>query len=91
MSKDEQEIQVPNKAKYESQESKIRKGQAFNLAVNDAIASKQQKNAKYVFQQFIYYHHLADLVQSTDLELIAEVIDKPDFMKALKELKESME
>jgi len=75
----------------ESQETKIRKGQAFNLAVNTAIARNEESNAKYIFQQFIYYYELAGLVQSSDLGMIVEVLDKPDFMAAITELKKTLE
>lgn len=74
----------------ESQESKIRKGQAYNLAVNDAISKGQQNDPKYIYQQFIYYHSLADIVQGSDLDMIAEVLNKPDFLSAVKRLKEVM-
>lgn len=75
----------------ESQETKIRKGQAFNLAVNNAIARNQENDAKYIFQQFIYYYELAGVVQSSDLDMIHEVLNKPDFMAAIEQLKRSIE
>lgn len=69
---------------------KIRKGQAFNLAVNDAINSQRANDPKYIYQQFIYYYNLADIVQGSDLDMIQEVLNKPEFNQAIKSLKESM-
>ena len=73
----------------ESQETKIRRGQAFNLAVNDAISSGKQSDPRYIYQQFIYYHNLADIVQASDLDMISSVLDNADFDAAIKALKDS--
>ena len=74
----------------ESQESKIRKGQAFNLAVNDSIAKGESGNPKYIYQQFIYYYNLADIVQGSDLDMISSVLNNPNFDNAIKALKDSV-
>lgn len=74
----------------ESQETKIRRGQAFNLAVNDSISQGKQSDVKYIYQQFIYYYSLAEIVQSSDLDMIQEVLNKPDFAAAIKKLQESV-
>ena len=74
----------------ETQEMKIRKGQAFNLAVNDAINSGKQGDPRYIYQQYIYYHNLADIVQGSDLDIIQQVLNKPDFDKAIQQLKDSV-
>ncbi len=73
----------------ETQETKIRRGQAFNLAVNDSISLRKQKDVKYIYQQFIYYYNLAEIVQSSDLDMIQEVLNKPDFAEAIKKLQEA--
>lgn len=75
----------------DNQETKIRKGQAFNLAVNTAIARDKEKDAKYIFQQFIYYYELAGVVQSSDLDMINEVLNRPDFMEAIENIKKCFE
>lgn len=72
------------------QEMKIRRGQAFNLAVNDAVARGQENNPKYIYKKFIYYYHLADIVQGSDLDLIQKVIDNKDFDLVIKLLSEVM-
>lgn len=74
----------------DTQETKIRKGQAFNLSVNDAISQQKQNDPRYIYQQFIYYYELAGIVQSSDLEMIQEVLNKPDFAVAIEKLKEAV-
>lgn len=74
----------------DSHEMKIRKGQAFNLAVHDAVACDKGQNVKYIYQQFLYYYELAGLVQKCELDIIAEVLDNPDFEAAITSLKSSM-
>ncbi len=75
----------------ESQESKIRKGQAYNLAILDAVHAGEVNNPKYIYKKFLYYYQLADIIQGSDLELIQEVIDSKDFDKVMALLKEVME
>ena len=72
----------------ETQETKIRKGQAYNLAIADAIHAGETNNPKYIYKRFIYYHQLADVVQGSDFDLIQQVIDSPDFDKVIKLLVE---
>lgn len=74
----------------ESQETKIRRGQAFNLSVNDSISLGKQNDPRYIYQQFIYYYSLAEIVQSSDLDMIQEVLNKPDFAAAIKQLQNSI-
>lgn len=74
----------------DSQETKIRKGQAYNLAVNDAVNAGQACNPKYIYQKFIYYYQLADIIQGSDIDMIQEVIDSKDFDKVIALLKETM-
>lgn len=73
----------------ESHEVKIRRGQAFNLAVNDAVSNKKQQNPKYIYQQYLYYYNLADIVQSSDIDMIQEVLNNPDFDAAIEQLKKA--
>lgn len=74
----------------DSQEMKVRKGQAFNLAVNDAISVSKQDDAKYIYARFIWYYNMANVVQGSDLDMIASVLDKPDFIAAVEQLKGSI-
>ncbi len=72
----------------DTQETKIRRGQAFNLSVNDAVHNGQENNPKYIYKRFIYYYTLADIVQGSDLDMIQQVIDSKDFDQIIKQLKE---
>lgn len=72
----------------DTQETKIRKGQAFNLAVADAIKNNQEESPKYIYKRFMYYYSLADVVQGSDHDLILQVINEPKFDKILETLKE---
>lgn len=75
----------------DTQETKIRKGQAFNLSVADAIHSGNENNPKYIYKKFIYYYSLADVVQGSDIDMIQEVVDSSSFDKAMEMLKKAME
>lgn len=74
----------------DTQETKIRKGQAYNLAILDAVHAEEVNNPKYIYQKFIYYYQLADIIQGSDLEMIQEVIDSKDFDKVIKLLQETL-
>ena len=74
----------------DSQETKIRKGQAYNLSINDAVHNGKENDPKYIYKRFVYYYTLADVVQGSDLEMIQEVIDNKDFDKVIKQLSEVM-
>lgn len=73
-----------------TQEDKIRRGQAYNLAIADAIENGKQDNPKYIYRKFIYYYQLADIVQGSDFDLIQKVIDSKDFDKVIKEIAGAM-
>jgi hypothetical protein len=73
-----------------AEETKIRRGQAFNLAVHDAIHNNQENNPTYIYKKFLYYHKLADVVQGSDFDLIQKVIDCKKFDDVLKTLEEVM-
>ncbi len=74
----------------DTQETKIRKGQAMNLSVLDAVHAGQTNNPKYIYKKFLYYYQLADIIQGSDLELIQEVVDSKDFDAVMKLLQEEM-
>lgn len=50
------------------------KGQAFNLAVHEAVAAGKGKDTKYIYENFIYYYELGQLVQSANLEELREAL-----------------
>lgn len=51
-------------------EEKIRRGQAFNLAVQEAISLKEQDNVYTITKLFVKYYDLADALQKADLEAL---------------------
>lgn len=66
----------------------VRKGQAYNLAVHDAIHAGKAENPKYIYQKFIYYYSIGDALQGSDIDMIQEVIDNSDFDALISKLKE---
>ncbi len=74
----------------DTQETKIRKGQAFNLAVMDCVHNSLENSPKHIYKKFIYYYSLADVIQGSDIDMIQEVVDSADFDKVMKLLKEVM-
>ncbi len=44
------------------------RGQAVNLAVQDAIAQGKQEDTKYICSKFLHYYKLAALLQEIDLD-----------------------
>lgn len=50
------------------------KGQAFNLAVHDAIACGKAGEREYIFSKYLEYYELGQLIQNSDLETMAEAL-----------------
>lgn len=59
----------------DSTELKIRKGQAFNLAVAAAISKDKAGDTKTIYGYFIYYYELANLLQGATIEDIKEALE----------------
>ena len=74
----------------DTQETKIRKGQSFNLAIHDAVHNGQETNPQYIYRRFVYYYSLGDAIQGSDLDMIQTVIDDKDFDKVIKQLTETL-
>lgn len=55
-------------------ELKVRKGQAFNLAVADAVQRGKQDDTKYIYQRFIRYFELGALLQEATIEELREAL-----------------
>ena len=47
---------------------KIATGQAYNLAVHDAVAVGNHNNTAYILARFVHYYDLGALLQAMDLE-----------------------
>lgn len=71
----------------ESQETKIRRGQAFNLAVAAAIADGEANNPRHIYKRYAYFYSLAEIVQGSDVEMILEVVSSKDFDDVITKLK----
>lgn len=67
-----------------------RKGQAINLAVHTAIARGEENNPRYIYKMFVYYSHLAEVMQGSDSDLIQQAVDSSDFDAVMKTLKETL-
>lgn len=67
-----------------------RKGQAFNLAVHDALHYGEENNPGYIYKKFIYYYSISDALQGSDIEMIQEVINNRDFDTLINKLKEAL-
>lgn len=75
----------------ETQETKIRKGQAINLAINDAVHNSRECDIKYIYKKFVVYQNLIEMLQGSDHDLIQDVVDSSDFDKAMIMIKKAME
>lgn len=68
----------------------VRRGQAYNLAVHDAIHQGEAENPGYIYKKFIYYYSIGDALQGSDMEMIQEVIANKDFNELIGKLKETL-
>lgn len=59
---------------FMNQEQKIRRGQAYNLAVSAAIADGKATDKKEIFAYFTFYYELGGLTQTYSLDEIKELI-----------------
>jgi hypothetical protein len=59
-------------------------GQAFNLAVHDALHNDKENDAKYIYSRYVVYYKLAEIMTGSDKELIQEVIESKDFDEAMR-------
>lgn len=57
-----------------SQEDKIRRGQAYNLAVSAAIADGKATDKKEIFAYFTFYYDLGKLCQTYSMDEIRDLI-----------------
>ena len=67
-----------------------RKGQAYNLAVHDAVHHGQENNPGYIYKKFVYYYSIGDAIQGSDIDMIQEVIANKNFDEVIKKLKETL-
>lgn len=63
-------------------------GQAINLAAADARKHDRETDVKYVYQRYVFWTAVCNAIQSSDVEMIQEVIDNSDFDTLINKLKE---
>lgn len=61
--------------KIDTHEEKIRKGQALNLAANEAVADKDT-STKHIVKLFVKYYDLAEMLQGTSIDEIRGLNDE---------------
>ncbi len=66
-------------------------GQAINLAAADARNNNRENDVPYIYKRYLIWTDICNAIQSSELELIEEVINKRDFSDVLKRLKEALE
>lgn len=54
------------------------RGQAYNLAVNDAIANGKSEDTYYISRKFIHYYNLGSLFQEIDIEDLKKELNKDE-------------
>ncbi len=67
-----------------------RRGQAYNLAVHDAIHAGEAHNVGYIYKKYVYYYSIGDAIQGSDVDMILEVINNCAFDALIKQLKEAL-
>lgn len=75
---------------YNDTELKIRKGQAYNLAVMTACAEGKSQDSEYIAKQFLRHMEFANLLQKTNLEQLENIIMNPKTVELLKNLDENL-
>lgn len=50
------------------------RGQAYNLAVADAIENNKTDDTKYIYQRFIRYYELGQILQDAEIDELKEVL-----------------
>lgn len=57
-------------------QDKIRRGQAVNLSIQDAIHHGKENDKTYILKRFIYYYEFAELLQHVDMEELKTKVGK---------------
>jgi len=55
-------------------EEKVRKGQAYNLAVAEAIHKEKTDDTQFIYERFIRYYELGGLLQRHTVDEIKEAL-----------------
>jgi len=62
------------------------KGQAYNLAVQTAIAEGKQHDNEYITKQFLRHLQFASLLQKANPEQLSDLLKNPKMLDLIKEL-----
>lgn len=65
-------------------------GQAYNLAVHDAVHHGEENNPGYIYKKYVYYKTIGEALTGSDIEMIQEVIANTDFSSLIVKLKETL-
>ncbi len=65
-------------------------GQSINLAAADARKHDKETDITYIYQRFVFWTTVCDAIQSSDVNMIQEVINNKDFDSMMKKLKETL-
>lgn len=68
----------------------IRRGQAYNHAVEDCRKHHKEDDERYFAQRFIYHLNRAGLYQQADIQQLATIIDRPKVLTLFKELNDEL-
>jgi hypothetical protein len=75
---------------YDDREMKMRKGQAYNLAVSTAIAEGKHNDNEYIVKQFLRHLQFASLLQKATPEQLTEVTKTESMIALMKQLDEEV-
>ena len=72
--------------KEDNTEMKIRKGQAFNLAVQTAIADGKHHDTEYVTRLFLKYVQFAGILQKSSVPELQEAMNSKEVIQLFNDL-----
>lgn len=62
-------------------------GQAINLAAADAREHGKESDVTYIYKRYVFWSALCEVIQSSDIDMIQEVIGNKDFDKLVEQIK----
>lgn len=65
-------------------------GQAINLAAADARHNNRENDVPYIYKRYLIWTDICNAIQSSELDVIEEVINNRDFSDILSRLKETL-
>ena len=76
---------------YDSTQVRIQKGQAYNLAVQTALANGRGEDNEYILSQFLRHLQFAMLVQKATPDQLAAALENPELLDIIKQLDTALE